>query len=448
MCPRGGAQWHDGDLRNRPPMLPAARFWSSARSSSACSSLRNGLDTSETVRASDSDDSGEERGRRRRRRGERRRRPSETHHHHRRRPARRPRCRVIVLNGTATSGVAKRISDPLGHCWLPDRAARQRHGRRRGHSGVLRPWVRGRGGGRRHRHRRTGRCRATAPGYAAGEHRRCPSGRSRRSRSRGRRSGKAPAMAVAGAPSSDLLAPLRAEPDRRGSCSTSTARCPRSSTTPARLAARWRSRRLEDLARRFALVAVLSGRPVDFLKMLPAERGLSGSTASSACAAAAGATTRVPAVAARPSPTSPPPLVGRGPAGMRVERKGLSLTLHYRDRPRPRPSWLGPRGKRPARGLACAPAKMSVELHPPVDVDKGTAVDELCGELPAVVLRRRRRRRPARLRRARPTRPPGSPWCGSRSPAPRPPAALLDRADLVVDGPPGVRELLLQPLSA
>jgi hypothetical protein len=73
--------------------------------------LRNGLDTSETVRASDSDDSGEDAS------GDggsdangEASDETTTTTVATRPPAEVP---VIVLNGTATSGVAKRISDPL-----------------------------------------------------------------------------------------------------------------------------------------------------------------------------------------------------------------------------------------------------------------------------------------------------------------------------------------------
>ena len=60
-----------------------------------------------------------------------------------------------------------------------------------------------------------------------------------------------------------------------------------------------------------------------------------------------------------------------------VESKVLSLTVHYRSRPD-----LEARVLEWARrvsvdsGLQARPAKMSVELHPPISVDKGSAVKE------------------------------------------------------------------------
>jgi len=73
------------------------------------------------------------------------------------------------------------------------------------------------------------------------------------------------------------------------------------------------------------------------------------------------------------------------PAGVRVEPKGLSVTLHYRERPD-----LGEATERWAEqeaahsGLRCHRARMSVELHPPIDADKGTAVWALAEGLTSV----------------------------------------------------------------
>jgi trehalose 6-phosphate phosphatase len=75
----------------------------------------------------------------------------------------------------------------------------------------------------------------------------------------------------------------------------------------------------------------------------------------------------------------------RGPEGMRVESKGLSLTLHYRSRPELADSVREWAERQAARsGLQARPAKMSVELHPPIEADKGTAVDQLADDLAAL----------------------------------------------------------------
>jgi trehalose 6-phosphate phosphatase len=66
------------------------------------------------------------------------------------------------------------------------------------------------------------------------------------------------------------------------------------------------------------------------------------------------------------------------PAGVGVEDKGLSLTLHVRPRPELAPvvdDWAGAASRR--WDLHLRPARMSVELHPPVAVDKGSVVDRL-----------------------------------------------------------------------
>ncbi len=132
------------------------------------------------------------------------------------------------------------------------------------------------------------------------------------------------------------------------------------------------------------------------------------------------------------------------PDELRVERKGLSLTLHYRGNPelaaearRLAAEWAG------TTGLEVRSARMSVELHPPVAEDKGTVLARLAkefdgpvlfmgddvGDFPAFdaldVLAAEGR---AVLRVA---------VASTESPE-----GLLERADLVVDGPHGAAELL------
>jgi trehalose 6-phosphate phosphatase len=64
-------------------------------------------------------------------------------------------------------------------------------------------------------------------------------------------------------------------------------------------------------------------------------------------------------------------------SGVLVEPKRLTLTLHYRqcpDRQAEIERFARREGER--TGLEARPAKMSVELHPPIAADKGTAVEE------------------------------------------------------------------------
>lgn len=201
---------------------------------------------------------------------------------------------------------------------------------------------------------------------------------------------------------------------------------------------------LTRLAARFGLVGITSGRPVDFLlPLLPDGLVLSGlyglevvRDGRRSDRAGAGAWREVVADVARSS-------ADRGPDGMGVESKGLSLTLHYRSRPELAAAvaeWARQQGAR--SGLEVRPAKMSVELHPPIAADKGTAVEELVagldavcfvgddrGDLPAYdALDRLAARGVHALRVA--------------VASDEAPDELIGRADLVVDGPAEVLDLL------
>lgn len=75
----------------------------------------------------------------------------------------------------------------------------------------------------------------------------------------------------------------------------------------------------------------------------------------------------------------------RGPTGMRVEHKGLSITLHYRGDEALAPAvqeWAT--GQAIRSGLVARPARKSIELHPPIAADKGTALHEAADGLSAV----------------------------------------------------------------
>ncbi len=132
--------------------------------------------------------------------------------------------------------------------------------------------------------------------------------------------------------------------------------------------------------------------------------------------------------------------------GLRVERKqGVAVVLHWREHPERGPeaeAWTSAAARR--SGLARHPAKMAVELRPPVPMDKGRAVAELCtgmdaaafagddaGDLDAFDALDRLeggRGLAAAVRIA------------VRSP--EAPAALVERAQIVVDGPAGFAALL------
>ena len=131
-----------------------------------------------------------------------------------------------------------------------------------------------------------------------------------------------------------------------------------------------------------------------------------------------------------------------GPAGMRVESKGLSITLHYRGTPQIGPEvlelgrLLAERG-----GLQARPAKMSVELHPPLATDKGTVVERFStGTVASMFVGDDRGDLPAfdGLDRVAAT---GTHVVRGAVRSAEAPEELVVRADLVLDGPTEVLEL-------
>jgi trehalose 6-phosphate phosphatase len=137
---------------------------------------------------------------------------------------------------------------------------------------------------------------------------------------------------------------------------------------------------LAELATLFSLVAVISGRPTAFLRAAlrePAgvelvglyglERALGGSARAGEWAAVIDSVVGEAEAAA--------------PAGVYVEPKGLTVTLHWRHAPEAR-AWVEAFAARAAaeHGLAQHPGRMELELRPPVVVDKGTVVRGLAAE--------------------------------------------------------------------
>lgn len=200
---------------------------------------------------------------------------------------------------------------------------------------------------------------------------------------------------------------------------------------------------LRALTARYAVVAVISGRPVSFLldRLGPGVRlsGLYGLEE-------VGDDGRV-VIAAEAKPWAH---VIEGAAaraivelGSIVEPKGLSLTLHFRTSPEREDEvrvWAAAESGR--SGLLVRVAKASVELHPPVAADKGTVVavvardlESACflgddvGDLPAFDALDRLAAGGVHAVRV-----------GVRTE--EAPPELLERADLVVDGPEGALAVL------
>jgi trehalose 6-phosphate phosphatase len=199
---------------------------------------------------------------------------------------------------------------------------------------------------------------------------------------------------------------------------------------------------LESLAARYAIVGVISGRPVDYLvEHLGTRLRLAGLYGLEGMVDGERVTTG-DAEMWRPKIDDAVD-AARAQFGGLVEHKGLSATVHFRTRPELEGdirSWATTTSQH--TDLVLRSAKASVELHPPVAVDKGTVVEALAegldavcflgddvGDLPAFVALDALAGRGIETVKiaVRTAEAPG---------------ALLEDADVVVDGPVGALELL------
>lgn len=199
---------------------------------------------------------------------------------------------------------------------------------------------------------------------------------------------------------------------------------------------------LHRLAATYAVVGVVSGRPVDYLaSRVGDELWLSGLYGLETLHR--GERTEAPA-GAQWRPVVEGALARAFDAfGDAVEPKGLSLTLHFRTRPELGPeirAWAA--GEAARSGLVVRSAKASLELHPPVDADKGTVVEAatvglraVCflgddvGDLPAFDALDRLAATGVHAVRIAVTTDEA-------------PVEMLERADVVVDGPAGALAVL------
>jgi trehalose 6-phosphate phosphatase len=203
---------------------------------------------------------------------------------------------------------------------------------------------------------------------------------------------------------------------------------------------------LGALAERLGLVAVVSGRPIAYLDeqlegvpgiVLAGLYGLEREVGGGRWVDPAAETWRE---AVRGSARA---AEDEAPPGVEVEYKGLSLVLHARRRPEALPwaqAWAEEQSAR--SGLRVQGGRLSVELLPPVAMNKGRVVEELAapvdavcfvgddtGDLPAF----------AALERLRSA---GKKTAGVGVRSPEQPEALRGVVDWFVDGPSGVVELL------
>jgi trehalose 6-phosphate phosphatase len=243
----------------------------------------------------------------------------------------------------------------------------------------------------------------------------------------------------------DVVAPLVADP-RHGAvvCDIDGTIAPIAPTPEQATVLPGALQQLERLTARYPLVACVTGRPAAQARaMIPIERvAISGNHGLEVMQ---GDTVTVVPPAARYTDAVHEALLlvendGLLPEyGARIEDKGITFTIHYRNSPRPDhvlrylETQIVPKLDR--AGLAWSFGRMVLEVRPPVSVDKGSAVKRLRG----------RRRidqllyvgddrtdldafREATIRIAVRSR--------------EGPKELIERADAVVDGPEAVVDML------
>ncbi|MGA2036112.1 MAG: trehalose-phosphatase [Acidimicrobiales bacterium] len=139
---------------------------------------------------------------------------------------------------------------------------------------------------------------------------------------------------------------------------------------------------LARLSARFGVVGVVSGRPAEFLA-----RHLGGSGPAVRLVGVYGCewvengeVRRAPEVRPWIGPVAEVLAAARAeaPAGVGIEQKGVSVTLHWRLAPEAA-KWASVFAATWAdrTGLVLQPGRMAIEFRPPVDLDKGRVVERL-----------------------------------------------------------------------
>jgi trehalose 6-phosphate phosphatase len=200
---------------------------------------------------------------------------------------------------------------------------------------------------------------------------------------------------------------------------------------------------LHRLAQRFKSVAVVSGRPVAFLiEHLQLDDspvrayglyGLECSVGGERNAHVEAVTWSDEIEAAAQSAEA------AAPEGVNVERKGLTVALHVRPAPE-HDDWARrfAESEAAARGLTLDRGRLSYELRPPVDVNKGTVVGELIADLDAAAFIGDDRGDLLAFDALDRFAGDGGTALKVAVRSDEAPPELIERADLIVDGPPAV----------
>jgi trehalose 6-phosphate phosphatase len=133
----------------------------------------------------------------------------------------------------------------------------------------------------------------------------------------------------------------------------------------------------------------------------------------------------------------------QAPPGVWIERKGLSVTVHVRNAPEQLEwarSWA--EASAATTGLALHPGRMSYELRPPLPIDKGTVVTDLVDGVDAACFLGDDRGDLAAFDALDRLVADGGTAIRVAVRSDEAPAELIERADLLVDGPPGAVEFL------
>ncbi len=245
----------------------------------------------------------------------------------------------------------------------------------------------------------------------------------------------------------DLLAGLAAEPGRAGLfCDFDGTLAPIVEDPAASSPLPGAPDVLEALAASLGRVAVVSGRPARFLAAHLGGRGVElwGLYGLERVDAGGAVVTDPEAEGWRPVlDAAAEAAAAELPAGVMVEPKGLSLTLHYRRAPEAQArvgAWA--RRQAAATGLAVHPAKMSWELRLPLERDKGTVVRAASVGLGAVAFVGDDVGDLGAFDALDDLAAAGCHTVAVAVASAEAPTALLERADLVVAGPPAALELL------